>query len=342
MKRIFSIALYSVIATLALIYGCTNFLTPNSGTTGSGTTGGGTGITGQAGTVQIISPTTNSTIGYTGENIEYKIIGGSSVQHIELYVNGNVQSIVFPSAGETVPKVNFNVDRSMIGTRFEYYLFYFDNNGGSAVSATEKNILISDVRIAPPPPFDVQLTPLTGGGAINVAWRDTSSFNVVFHVERSDVYPFHVSYISPALSAKTNNFTDSNGIVTGKTYYYKVISTNPATNNSSESEIVSTIGGSSSNFSLQPPSNLVVTAIKDTNGTVLAAKLDWKNNSTQYTYLVVERRMNAAYIPEKIASLTPNTTTFTDNTVQQWQGYSYRIKAFSPTDSAWTADIPLK
>ena len=340
MKKILSISLYLIVAMLVVIYGCTNFLSPNSGTSSTGTTGG-SGTNGSAGTVEIISPTTNSTIGYTGEYIEYKINGGSSVQHIELYVNGTVNSLIYPTAGETTPKVKFEVDKSMIGKRIEYYLFYFDNNGGSAYSATQKNILVSDVRIPPYPPYDLQLTPLNGGG-INIAWKDSSLYDVVFHVLRSDVFPFNTSYISPELSPQTFNFTDTNGIIAGKTYYYKVVATKPGTNNSTESAVVSTIGGSSSNFLLQPPSNLVVTKIADSTGTLLGAKLDWKNNSSKYTYIVVERTMNSAYVPDRIAYLTPTETTYTDNTVQQWQSYSYRLKAYSQTDSAWTANVPLK
>lgn len=329
--------LYAVITAVVLIYGCTNFLTPNSDTSGSTSSGGSGSTGGTAGKVEIISPTTNSSIGYTGENIEYRVVGGSSVQHIELYVNGNINSIIFPSAGETTPKVKFNVDRSMIGSRFEYYLFYFDNNGGSAVSSTQKNVLISDIRIPPYPPYNVQLTPLTGGGAINIAWKDSSLSDVVFHVVRSEVFPFQTSYISPELSPRTFNFTDTTGIIGGKIYYYKVVATRVGTNNSSESAVVSTVGGSTSNFLLQPPSKFVVTRLTETS-----VQLDWQNNSSQYTYLVVERRLNSAFIPDRIAYLAPNNTTYIDNTIQQWQSYSYRIKAYSQTDSSWTADVPLK
>lgn len=335
MKKNLSVIVYAAIVSLAFIYGCTNFLSPNSGTSTTGT--GGSGTTGGAGTVEIVSPTTNGTIGYTGEYIDYKINGGSSVQHIELYINGKVQSLIYPSSGEAVPKIKFDVDKSLIGTRIEYYLFYFDNNGGSAVSATQKNILISDVRIPPYAPYDLQVTPLTGGGAINIAWKDSSLYDVVFHVVRSDVFPFQVSYISPELSPKTFNFTDTTGILSGKTYYYKVVATKPGTNISTESDVVSTVGGSSTNFQLLPPSNLTATKLSDTS-----AKLDWQNNSSSYTYLVIERRMNSAFTPDRIAFLSPTSTTYTDNSIQQWQSYSYSIKAYSQTDSSWTADVPLK
>lgn len=335
MKKTISIAVNSIIAGLLFISGCSNFLSPNSGTTTTGTTGT-SGTTGGAGTVEIVSPKTNGSIGYTGEYIDYKINGGSSVQHIELYVNGKIQSLIYPSAGELIPKVKFDVDKSLIGTRIEYYLFYFDNNGGSSYCETQKNILVTDVRIPPYPPYDIQLTPLTGGGAINIAWKDSSLYDVVFHILRSDALPFNVSYISPELSPQTFNFTDTNGILSGKAYYYKVVATKPGTNISTESDIVSTIGGTSSNMLLQPPSNLTVTKLSDTS-----AKLSWQNNSTQYTYIIVERRVNSGFVPDRIAYLAPYDTTFTDNTVSQWQSYSYRLKVFSQTDSAWTADVPL-
>jgi hypothetical protein len=89
---------------------------------------------------------------------------------------------------------------------------------------------------------------------------------------------------------------------------------------------------------LYPASDLTATLTPS-----LTVMLEWKDNSDNENYFVVERGTdNVKFL--SIANLIRNTTSYEDLTANQFSGttFYYRIKSYSNTDSAFSNIVSIK
>lgn len=309
--------LTGILGMFLILTGCTDLLSNDPA-------GGGSPVN-----IQVMSPNSSDSIGYTGEYIKYNVSGGSGVNFIELHIDGKFHSIYFAGSDGATPKISFNADKSTIGTKFNYFLVYFDKNGSSATSSTKENVIISDIRIVPPPPYDFSLTRLSSSNSVNLAWKDSSIGITGFEIWRRA--GFSGTFERYLTAAPTSFNINDNNSPASTLYYYKIRAINKAGASEFSNEINSQNVGSSS-ATLYPP-----TSLQGTNLAGPKVSLAWTDNSANENYFKIERRNDWNTFTE-IARVASNTTQYTDSANGLTLGlqYIYRIKAVSNSDSSWS------
>ena len=298
-----------------LFIGCTN-LTTDPPSDGSSNT-----------TLEIFSPVNNDSVGVGVTEIDYLISTPASIKFMELYVNGSFIKNYPRNSDDTQPRIYLQLDESLIGTAFKYYLIYYDWN---ETSLRSNDIL--DVNVVPtvnPPyaPFNLKLINLSQN-SVNLSWKDSSL--LVSNYEIWKKINFDGTY-QKYLDVEGNvfNINDEN-LDPAIIYSYKVKGFNQF-GGSEFSDEINTFGVGSSG-DLYPPTNLISTA----RGTMLV-RLTWTDNSTNENLFTIERRQeNEEFL--KIGVVDRNVTNFADSVNGLVAGgkYYYRIKAYSNTDSAWS------
>ena len=307
--------LYCFTGIFLFFNGCTNLATdPPSG--GNSST-----------TLEIFSPINGDSVGVGATEIDYLISTPASLKFMELYVNGNFVRNYPPNTNGSQPSIFLQLNESLIGTRVDYYLIYYDFNETSLKSND-----IIDVHVVPtvnPPfiPYNLKLLNLTPS-SINLSWKDSSL--LVRNYEIWKKINFDGTY-QKFLDVEGNvfNINDEN-LDPAIMYSYKVKGVNQF-GGSEFSDEVNTFGVGSSG-DLYPPTNLIATA----RGTMLV-RLTWTDNSTNENLFAIERRQeNDVFF--KIGVVDKNVTSFADSANGAVAGgeYYYRIKAYSNTDSAWS------
>jgi len=284
--------------------------------------------------IQVTSPNSSDSIGYTGEEIKYSVSGGSGVNFVELHIDGKFHSIYFAGSDGAAPKITFSADQSKIGTKFNYFLVYFDKNGGSATSTKMENVIISDIRIVPPPPYNFTLTRLSSSNSVNLAWKDSSIGITGFEIwRRAGFTGAYAKYLEAAPTSF--NINDNNSPETA-IYYYKIRAVNKAGASEFSNEINSQNVGSSS-VAFFPP-----TSLQGTNLAGPKVSLTWTDNSSNENYFKIERRNDWSTFTE-VARVAGNTTQYTDSANGLTLGlqYIYRIKAVSNSDSSWSNEAKV-
>jgi hypothetical protein len=307
--------LFCFAGILLFFYGCTN-LANDSPTGGDSNT-----------TLEIFSPINGDSVGVGVTEIDYLISTPASLKFMELYVNGNFIRNYPPNASGSQPSIYLQLDESLIGTAFNYYLIYYDWNETSLKSSD-----IIDVNVVPtvnPPyaPFNLKLINLTQS-SINLSWKDSSLLVSNYEIWRKINFDgTYQKYLD--VEGNVFNINDEN-LDPEIMYSYKVKGFNQF-GGSEFSDEVNTFGVGSSG-DLYPPTNLIATV----RGTILV-RLSWTDNSTNENLFTIERRQeNEEFL--KIGVVDRNVTNFADSVNGLVAGgeYYYRIKAYSSTDSAWS------
>jgi Fibronectin type III domain len=329
MKNIIYI-FFALFIILTFISGCVN-----SSSSPTSAIGGG-----NAGTVTIFSPVTNDSIGFgiTPINYTVKPVGGN--QSVELYIDGIYNSTYFTTVSNSQP-LTLIFDSSKVGTRFSYYLKYYDKNGSFSISDTMKNILVTLPRILPYTPTNITLLKLSPI-KINISWADSSASILFYEVWKRDGFAGVWNNNFGSLPPATFNVNDNN-LIPGVVYLYKVRSKNNF-GYSQFSETVNTAGvGSSGSFAA--PTNLVAVQV---GSFPFSVKLHWEDNIPNENLFKIERNDNLSVFSEfyTIGAVANNSTSYVDNSFGLFAGrtYKYRVKAYSNTDSSWSneASITLK
>ena len=316
----------TIFILLAAIYffGCTDLFT-NPSSTG--------GVSNNLG-INITSPISNDTIGYTGTTINYSIKQNIGINFIELYVNGVINKWNPPNSDGSKPTIPLTVDSSLINTRISYFLIYYDKDGYSVRSDTMKNILISEIKIPPSVPYDFTIVPLTSS-SVNLSWKD-SIIGIApgFEIWRKDGFygTFHNQLVSPP---NTYNINDEN-LSDTTVYYYKIRALN-INGYSDFSKEINTYGDGAAN-SIAPPTGLKAVATAS-NKVVLT----WYNHVINENYIKIERRYSWS-LYQGIANITKNSTQYVDsaNGLVPSTEYWYRVKAYSSSDSSWSNEVYVK
>lgn len=275
--------------------------------------------------ITITSPKDSSVIPAGSTEVIYSVQGTTSPKFVELYIN-NVFIKNFQPSGAGLPKVFLEIDTSNIGNKINFHIIYYDNNGSSAKSNVVKEVLIKRGLRAPYAPYNLSLTKLADGSAINISWRDSSELVDNFEIFRKIGFKGTYS-LYKTVSGDIRNINDT-GLNKDSTYYYKVRGVNSIGVSPFSIEVNS--DNLFSSGTLEPPTNLIAQA----RGTRLII-LTWKDNSQDENFFAIERKGEWGDF-SRIASVLKDVTYFRDTTTGLFPGgnFSYRIKAYSSKDSA--------
>lgn len=278
-------------------------------------------------TIEIYFPITNSEIQQGTTEVEYSITTPFLLKFIELYINDKFIRNYPPNPDGTQPKIIIDLDTSYIGKSFSYYLIYYSQNETSVKSEEMFNIKVFEKQTKPSIPFEVKLLNVSDN-IVNISWKD-SSFSVdSFQVWRKTNFDgTFIKYLS--IAAPAFNINDET-VDPDSIYFYKLKAVNVYGESDFSTEVNTANLFFSGNF--YPPSNLSATA----EGSKVI-KLFWKDNSENETYFLIERKTD--FTDYKTLTVLPeNSTTYKDSASGLIPGsfYTYRIKSFSSTDSAWS------
>ena len=300
---------------ISLFIGCTN-LTTDSPTDGNSNT-----------TIKIYSPVNGDSVGVGFTEINYLLSTSFALKFMELYVNGSFVRNYPPNSDGSQPKIYLQLNESLIGTTFDYYLIYYDFYETSLRSNSVSDVHVVLTVNPPYAPFNINLINLTPG-TVNLSWNDSSllvsNYEIWKKINFDGTYQKYLDVEGNVFNINDENLDPS------IMYAYKVKGFNQF-GGSEFSDEVNTFGVGSSG-DLYPPTNLVATA----GGTMLV-RLLWVDNSTNENLFTIERRQeNEDFL--KIGFVDKNITSFTDNLNGLVAGgeYYYRIKAYSNSDSAWS------
>lgn len=294
-------------------------------------------VGGNAGTITIFAPVTNDSIGIGTTLINYSVkpVGGN--QSVELYIDGKYNSTYFTTVSNSKP-LTLVFNSSNVGTRFSYYLKYYDKNGSFSISDTMKNILVTLPRILPYAPTNIVLLKLSPI-KVNISWADSSTGILFYEVWRKDRFTGTWNNVFGQLSPSTFNVNDNN-LIPGIVHLYKVRSKNNF-GYSKFSETVNTEDvGSSGSFAA--PTNLVAVQV---GSLPFVVKLKWDDNIPNENLFKIERNDNLSAFSKfhTIGAVANNVTSYVDNSSGLFTGrtYKYRVKAYSNTDSSWSNEVAI-
>ncbi len=296
---------------------------------------------GNGGAITITAPVTNDSVSYTGMIIDYKVKPKNTTQSVELYIDGNYNSTYFTTLSASQP-LTLSFEKSKIGTRFSYYLKYYDTDGSFAISDTMKNILIIQSNVKLYKPYDLKINVISNF-AVNISWKDSSSEITAYEVERKAGATGTWVNLFGSLPAKTFNVNDNTINLGVNNYSYRVRGKNNFSYSDYSDEINTsgTSGGGSSGSLAQP----VLTSAIQTNLPTDPPEvtLTWFLNDPNANYFNIERRTNTSSDVDYIKTFLPKSVfVYKDKSVlTPGNTYKYDIKAYSNTDSSWSNTISV-
>ncbi|MCC7430750.1 fibronectin type III domain-containing protein, partial [bacterium] len=171
------------------------------------------------------------------------------------------------------------------------------------------------------PPTNLQVVSLSDS-QLKLTWNDNTGFEQGFKVERKTE---NSTFTEIATVPKdTTNFVDS-GLLTSETYTYRVKAfTNSNFSDFATSQAVQTI--------FPAPSNLQFLALSDSQ-----LKLTWNDNSGFEQGFKIERQTGSGSFTE-IATVPKDTTNFVDSGLLTTETYTYRVKAFTNSNSSFSEE----
>jgi alpha-tubulin suppressor-like RCC1 family protein len=227
---------------------------------------------------------------------------------------------------ETITTVTSNVtsypDTGLsIGVTYYYRVISYNTYGNSFYS-NEANATPTIVA-----PSNLILT-VVSSSQINLSWRDNSSEETSFKIERS--YGGPGSYIQIDTIGPNNTLYSDTTVTPGNTYYYRIRVYNDLGNS-----LYSNEAGIS--LSVPPPPlllNLTVVSFTQIN-------LSWADYSNNETGFIIERSIitNTNYAPH--ATVGANVISYSDTTITPSNTYYYRIRAYNSLgDGSYSNELP--
>lgn len=286
-------------------------------------------------TITVNTPASGDTLEYGSYEITYDAVTAQGIILVELYINDEIAQL-FHSTGPK-PKVIWEIPATFVGQTIDFYLVVYGEGGGYGISNKVTGIVIKERVFLPSSPFQLKATKISDF-AINISWKDTNQVKTLYELwkkEGSEGEFFKIKEISP-LSFNTND----EGIIPNQVYHYKMRTVNQF-GISEFSQTVSTTGssGGGGGGNIPAPTNLSAEALGANR-----INLTWNINSSAFTYLAVERKISWNFQFQRIAALPGSSTQFVDTTSGLFANteYTYRIKAFTETDSSWSNEINIK
>ena len=168
-----------------------------------------------------------------------------------------------------------------------------------------------------PAPSLLQATEILAN-TVTMTWTDNASDETAYLIEQS---LDGVQYEQIAeLSSNTVTFQDSN-LNAGTNYFYRVRARRGSEYSSYSNTLSVTTDGGGGDPTLPAPSRLSLERAGSDQVIVT-----WQDNSDNETHFEIERQINGGGFAW-LDRLDPNTTRYTDNTVQANTSYGYRVQA---------------
>ena len=188
---------------------------------------------------------------------------------------------------------------------------------------------------APPvtlsPPTNVTATAVSSS-QINLSWTDNETTESAYLVMRSNSSGGTYSTIA-TLAANSTSYSNTS-LAASTTYYYKIVVQDAGSNTASSGVVSAT---TSSGGSSNPPA--APSALTTSNITTSSIGLSWQDNSSNENNFVVERSTNGSSY-SVIATLSANSTSYTNTGLSASTTYYYRVKAQnSYGSSAYTSAV---
>ncbi|BAL80363.1 fibronectin type III domain-containing protein [Caldisericum exile] len=215
-------------------------------------------------------------------------------------------------------------------TTYTYRVRAF-NSFGKSVYTDEISVSTPACGILPNPPSDLKVN-LVSRAEVHLTWKDNSNDEDSFTLERKTE---GTSYsVVKNLSANTIETNDT-GLIPGTKYYYRIRTHN-------------TYGFSdySNEVSVEPPSLTAKpeapSELSIDQSSCSEVTLNWKDNSVIEENFILERKIEGETYGVISSSISPNTTSYKDNTVEEGKRYYYRIKARNSNgDSEYSNEVSL-
>ena len=216
------------------------------------------------------------------------------------------------------------------GTTYFYRVRASNAAGPSGYSNVASATTAAPAATAPAAPDGLAAVALSAA-AIDVTWRDRSSDETGFKVERSPGGPAGFVQVG-TVGAGTTVFHDA-GLAAATTYAYRVRATNAA----GDSAYTATATATSQAAAASPPA--APTAVAAAPLSSSAVRVTWTDASTDETAFTIERGAAGAGPFAAIGSARAGATSFVDTTCAAGTAYRYRVLATNASGASAPSDV---
>jgi subtilisin-like proprotein convertase family protein/transcriptional regulator CtsR len=224
---------------------------------------------------------------------------------------GSYAQIATPAANATT----YNDATGLVANSEYTYRVRASNTGGDSAYSNEA----AATTLPNPPTAPSALTATAvSQTAIALRWRDNSTTETGFKLERRKGVGSYAQIATPAVNATT--YSDTTGLVVNTTYSYRVRAFNTGGNSAYSNE------GTATTLPTLPAAPSTLTAVAQSPAQI---NLRWRDNSTNESGFKLERRKGVgSYV--QIAALIAGAITYSDATgLVANSAYTYRVRAFN-------------
>lgn len=274
------------------------------------------------------TPVTGDTLTVAvADTFSYSASDDQGLASIQLYVN-DVLKKSFAVENDVLPTVFFTPDSTYLNQSVTIYLKAVDVAGNTNSSKKAENVFISENKNPPAKPSDLSIT-INSTTSIKLSWTDNSVNESGFEIYRRTSTGSYSKLAT--VSANVESYED-NTLESSKIYYYKVRAYNKYGNSEFTSEVNSLGIGE-----LNAPSNLTGEALSTKK-----IKLTWKDNSTEETNFVIQRKYSGDLTFTTKATVSADVTEYTDASLYSGTSYVYRVAALKDTAySDWSNEVEV-
>ncbi|QOV88077.1 fibronectin type III domain-containing protein [Humisphaera borealis] len=217
----------------------------------------------------------------------------------------------------TIDAVNDSYTDSTVseGSAYQYRIHAIKTGNASSTTAAASVITLP----ATPTSFDATVFSLS---QIDLAWNDNAGSETGYRIERSENGGAYSELVTVA--GDVESYSDTS-VHEGGTFAYLVYALGAGGNSATATDTAITAPADPSGFTVTP---------------VTATRIDvaWSDNSSGETSYVLQRSTDGGSTWSALATLDPNTTSYSDTSVTEATTYDYRVRGVrSSAVSGWVA-----